>query len=666
MKLTKSPRLNYLLGSMGIFNYYDVINHLPYRYENLNLTTDYNFKDKQRVVLFGKVMSQPSFVQHGGLSIVTFDFVSNKHLFKVVAYNRPYLRSKEYLGVDYTLVANYDNKYHRLNLINIYKGDIPSEERIKPLYHLPSDYPNHHYISLVKKAFKEIGDKIYNNVPSPLRKKYHLTDKSTALYKSHFPTSIEDIKEGLKHLKYEEALIFSLKNKIIRNSNDIRNKIKKEPIDIDICGEFINSLPFKLSDEQYNAAKEIIKDMNDTKSMYRLLQGDVGSGKTIVSFLALYANYKRGDQGALMAPTDALARQHYRNAKEIFSKLGLNVALLVGSIKGEERKNILSDLQDGSIDIIIGTHALFSKGVNYSSLGLCIIDEQHRFGVNQRTLLASKGDNADLLMMSATPIPRSLALSIFGDLDISSINSFPYEKKKIITKVLRSDSSSMFDSVDYMIKHNRQVYIVAPLIDLSEDNRYSIDKLEAKYVLRFGADKVGVLHGKLSQEEKENVLLKFYNHEIDILVTTLVVEVGIDVKNASLMIIYDANNFGLASLHQLRGRIGRDDYQSYCLLTYDGDDEEELNKLKILEESNDGFYIAEQDLKMRGPGELSGYRQSGMPDFLFLNVVNDINIFTHARDDANMIFDNKDNPAYKWILTYVDKEIEMSSDNDLK
>ena len=415
-----------------------------------------------------------------------------------------------------------------------------------------------------------------------------------------------------------------------------------------------------MTDDQRIASEEIIEDMNQSSLMYRLLQGDVGTGKTLVCFVALYANYIRGDQGALMAPTDALTRQHYENAKKIFSKTKINIALLLGSTPQSEKKRIYDDLRDGYIDIVIGTHALFSKSVNYSSLGLAIIDEQHRFGVNQRLMLANKGEHADLLMMSATPIPRTLALSIYGDLDISTLISFPSKKRDITTSIVSSVDKKIFEEVDNSLESGHQVYVVAPLIDYREDERYSVEKLFSRYVLRY-KNKVGLLHGNMKQEEKEKVLGGFYSGNTPILVSTPVIEVGIDVKKANLMIIYDASNFGLASLHQLRGRIGRDGSPATCLLTLDDlDDRDSYDRLNILVENNDGFIIAEKDMELRGPGELAGYKQSGIPNFSFLNIVNDFKIFIVARDDAKEIIKNRNLKENKYIIDKAKRDIEIN------
>lgn len=654
MKLTQSKKLNYLLGEMNIFSYKDVISHYPYRYESLFISEqETNLNDKQRVVFFGRIMSEMKVIKKGALTILTFDFLTKKKtLFKGVIYNRPFYNNKHFLSNDVTLIGIYNKERKEINVISLYVGEIKDENKIKPLYHLVKGYPNHHFISLVNKSLEIEKDNIYNLIPSFYRNKYHLINKKAALIKLHNPKNKEDIRQALRHLKYEEALLFSLKNKLHSNLLARKLKAKKEPIDIDICSKFINALPFKLSNDQYNSAKEIIIDMNNNEIMYRLLQGDVGSGKTVVSFLALYANYLRGDQGVLMAPTDSLARQHYKNALNIFTKLNIKVALLVGDMKKEERKQVVNDINDGLIDIIIGTHALFSKDVKYSSLGLAVVDEQHRFGVNQRKLLFSKGDSADILMMSATPIPRSLALSIYGDLDITTINSFPIKKNEIMTRVVKSYDERIFKGIDKMLSENRKVYIVAPTIDFSSMSDFSIDTLSTIFKAKYN-EKVGVLTGRMSSEEKSRVLNEFYEGGTDILLSTVVIEVGIDIKTASLMVIYGANNFGLASLHQLRGRVGRDGYKSYCLLVYDDEDEIVLDRLKVLETSNDGFEIAEKDLTNRGPGELAGLRQAGEADFTFLNLYNDIKIFTLARDDAKEILNNKDNLDNKFLIDYL-------------
>lgn len=656
-KLTKSPRLNKYLYQMGIYNFYDVLNHLPRRYEDLSYTREKNINDKERVVLLGKIISLPKTNKGKRITVTTFDFMTvNKSYYRVVAFNRPYLDKNINMTDQFTLIGVYDAKRGEIDFINMYKGEIPPKDRIKPIYSLPNGYGNHLFVGLVKKAFVKTEGHIYSLIPFDLIKKYKLVNKSTALTWAHFPENYEQVKQALRHLKYEEALMFSLKNQIIRKQNKSLAKIKKEPIDLSLCKPWLDTLPFKMTNDQIKAAEEIIEDMNQNGLMYRLLQGDVGTGKTFVCFAALYANYLRGDQGALMAPTDALARQHYHNAKNMFKDTKLNIALLIGSTPASEKKRIYADLEDRTIDIVIGTHALFTKSVVYSSLGLAIIDEQHRFGVNQRLMLADKGEHTDLLMMSATPIPRSLALSIYGDLDVSTLTEFPNKKRDVKTQIVSSDDEHIYELVKESLKDNHQIYVVAPLINFQEDERFSAEQLFFRYNQRFNG-KVGLLHGKMKPTEKEEVLEKFYSGELPILVSTPVIEVGIDVKTANLMIIYDASNFGLASLHQLRGRIGRDGKSAHCLLTLDEDDEEKRNRLQTLVDSEDGFAIAEVDMKLRGPGELTGIKQSGIPSFSFLNVVNDFRIFMAARDDAKYLIENSKKKECQYIISRAEKEV---------
>ena len=648
-KLTKSPRLNFLLGEMGIFTPYDVINHLPHRYDDYSYTDERSIEDKQRVVLFGKVISVPKNIPSKGVYVLTFDFMSEaKRYYKIVFFNQPYISKIVKIDEQYSIIGTFNLKRNEIDGQKIVKGIVPEGERLKPVYSLPREFQNYLFANLALKSLMELKGKIFSLVPYDYLNKYRLVSKEQALIWAHHPRDLKDVKHALRHLKYEEALLFSLKNQLIRESNKSLSKIKKEPIGLDICQPFLDTLPYKLTADQETAAKEIIEDMNQSGLMYRLLQGDVGTGKTLVSFVALYANYLRGDQGALMAPTDALARQHYANALKLFKDTKIKIALLLGSTPTSEKRQIKDDLKEGYIDLVIGTHALFTKDTIYSSLGLVVIDEQHRFGVNQRIALASKGEHADLLMMSATPIPRSLALTLFGDLDISTLYTFPSMKRDVKTIIVKSDNEKVFKAVDYALSNDKQAYIIAPLIDFSEDGRFSVEQLYARYAFRYRSA-VGLLHGKMKQEEKEEVLDKFYKGEIKVLVSTQVVEVGIDVKNANTMVIYDATHFGLASLHQLRGRIGRDGSPSFCLLV---SNDEDVDKLDILTKSEDGFAIAEEDMRQRGPGQLTGIKQAGIPEFAFLNVVDDYKIFVVARDDAKEILKNKNEKKYQWLIKY--------------
>jgi ATP-dependent DNA helicase RecG len=378
------------------------------------------------------------------------------------------------------------------------------------------------------------------------------------------------------------------------------------------------------------AVEDIVKDLNGHRRMYRLLQGDVGSGKTVVAALALYANSLRKNQGALMAPTDALAKQHFKTLQALFKSQSLRIALLVGGLSSAEKKAIKESLLDGTIDILVGTHALFSQDTEFFSLGLAIIDEQHRFGVNQRDLLKDKGRQADLLMMSATPIPRSLAMTVYSDMDISTLTQFPFASRQVKTKIVEEQDALIDYAIEAALEQQKRIYVVAPKIMESSSGKQSVVTLYQHYAKKY-PKKVTLLHGKLDGEEKEDALHKFSTGYTPIIVSTTVIEVGIDVKPATVMIIHDADTFGLASLHQLRGRIGRDGSEALCLLVIQDQQLEGLERLKVLVDSNDGFYIAEQDLQLRGPGELMGSKQSGLPGFQYINIVKDFSILQNMR-----------------------------------
>lgn len=662
MKFSKSPRINQALYNMGIYSYKDIILHLPRKYEDLHPTHENNLLDKERIVFVGQIVGSPMTRRFSKMAVTRFSFITtNKNVFYVEAWNRPYLSKILDNESTYTLIGNFDLKKNKINLVNITKGVIQDNEFIKPVYSLPRDLDNYEFIRLVEKAFKEIKeDDIKSEIPAYFEKKYRLAKKIDALRYAQMPKDNKDIYKGLRVLKYEECLLFSLKTQMIRNLNKELVHHERVLIDENKIKEFINNLPYKLTNSQIETVNEILKDLNRPNLMYRLLQGDVGTGKTLVAMIALYANYVRGEQGAFMAPTDALARQHFKNFTKLLAPLGIRVALLLGSTSIKDRALIRKGLMNNEIDIVVGTHALFSKDITYASLGLAIIDEQHKFGVNQRMLLTSKGDNADLLLMSATPIPRTLALTLYGDLDVSTLTDFPFKERKITTKIVKDNDEKIFAEIRKSIDENKRVFIVAPLIIENDEKQISVEKLFAKFLLKFPG-KVALLHGKLDQDDKNFALQDFVSGDSPILISTSVIEVGIDVPNADLMIIYDPTHFGLASLHQLRGRIGRDGNPSTCLLVTNSTDEEELDKLNVLVSSNDGFYIAEEDLKRRGPGELGGVRQSGIANFLYVNLVDDFRMFEAARDDAKFILDNSNEIGFRHIINRAKKEIDNSN-----
>jgi ATP-dependent DNA helicase RecG len=442
-----------------------------------------------------------------------------------------------------------------------------------------------------------------------------------------------------------------LKINYLRNNKENKEGLKRD-VDRSEVDKFIETFPFKLTSDQLKAVDDIYNDLINISKMNRLLQGDVGSGKTILSFIALYINYLSGYQGALMAPTEILANQHLLNIQDIFKEHDINIKLLTGKLKTSEKKAIYKDLQDGKIDIIIGTHALFQDEIEYKNLGLVITDEQHRFGVNQRSSLKNKGISPDILYMSATPIPRTYALTIYGDMDVSSIKTMPSGRKPVITKLYKNDDIKEVLSKMYNeLLQNHQVYVVAPLIEESDKiDLENVTTLEEKMNKAFGSKyNIGVLHGKMSNEEKDIIMNKFKNNDIQILISTTVIEVGVDIKNATMMVIFDAYRFGLSALHQLRGRVGRNSMQSYCILISDKDSK----RLDILTKETDGFKVSEEDFKLRGSGDLFGAKQSGDMAFKIADIKNDFNILLKAKEEADNYIKNDihTNEIVKKMLT---------------
>ena len=461
-----------------------------------------------------------------------------------------------------------------------------------------------------------------------------------AINEVHNPKNQDLLNKSLHRLKYEELFLFMLKINYLKLHNNFSFGLKRNVDKKDILS-FIDNLPFKLTDDQLKCVDEIYEDLILEKRMNRLIQGDVGSGKTIVAIIAIYINYLSGYQSAMMAPTKILATQHYENIKKIFSKYNINVSFLVGNLKAKEKKKVYENLVNGDIDVIIGTHALFTEEVRYKNLGLVITDEQHRFGVNQRASLKNKGVVPDILYMSATPIPRTYALTIYGDMDVSNIKTMPNGRKPVIT-YLKSDEEikEVLTMMLNELKQNHQIYVIAPLIEESDKiNLENINELYEKMNRAFGKFyKVGMLHGKMNSLEKDSVMEAFEKNEIQILVSTTVIEVGVDVKNATMMVIFDSYRFGLSAIHQLRGRVGRNDLQSYCILMSNKNTE----RLKILTETNDGFKISEEDFKLRGSGDLFGVRQSGDMSFKIASIKNDYDILLKAKDDSDEYLKNLD------------------------
>ncbi|HMM01235.1 MAG TPA: ATP-dependent DNA helicase RecG [Bacilli bacterium] len=647
-KLTSSDRIKEALTKMGIESFYDVIYHLPRAYDSFFVTEETNLKPKERVVLVGRIAGVPTFARHDRITIVSFPFVTEKkHYYRIVAFNRPYLLKTIKMGDIYTLVGSFNQFKNEINLQTIVRGEMDDNHRLRPVYSLPMSLSNFEFIRLVEKSFTHINHHIDDYLPAQIAEKYHFFSEEESLKRIHFPRTHEDIRLGLRRLKYEEALLFSLKTGLIREENKALAKTNKQPIPLKEVNRIVTALPYHLTGDQLKAIREIILDMNETPLMYRLLQGDVGTGKTLVAAIALYANFLRHDQGVLLVPTDILARQHYNFLQKLLAPFAVRVSLLIGSLTLEEKNRQHKRIEAGEVDVVVGTHALFSEGVNYHSLGLAIIDEQHRFGVNQRQSLAGKGDHTDLLLMSATPIPRTLSLTIYGDLDVTTLKEFPGAKRNIVTQITDNSDPNIFVQVHRAIVDDNQIFVIAPRIENAsgKDELNSTEEIYRLYAKEFG-DEVVMVHGQMNDEEKNLSFAAFSQKKSHILVATSIVEVGIDVPNATLMIVYSPENFGLASLHQLRGRIGRRGQKATCLLVASNQDDE---RLKALEASNDGFKIAEEDLRLRGPGQMEGTRQSGLPDFAYLNLVQDFKIIEAAHEDAKQILNADDRENTKII-----------------
>ena len=666
MKLLKTT-LESELNNLHIYDSEDLLNHLPYRYESFEYTDEFPLLDKNRYVLYGTIISRPIYVRAKNIKICSFSFASNEGvIYQVKAFNQDYLMKVLKVNEAFSLIASYSKKGNYMSLIKIKKGKIKESERLKPVYHLNTKISQDNFHKLIKRTLENQGAYFNNIIPSYLNKKYKLIPYVEALNKVHFPTSYDDIALGLRTLKFIECLDFSLTNKLIRDENKKLVKHEVQKIDLSKLKKFISSLPYELTSDQKNAVNDIYKDLNGEHLMYRLLQGDVGSGKTLVSLLALYTNYLRNKQGVMLAPTDSLARQHYLYFKDLLKDEDIEVLLLVGSLSNKEKKQIKEVLLTKTNVIVVGTHAVFSKSISYLNLGLAIIDEQHRFGVNQRNLLASKGDSVDILLMSATPIPRTLSMSLYGDLDVSSLHSYPFKERKVKTLVVNDKSPKINSLIDYAISKNRQVFIVCPKILEGATTLTSANEIYQKYKEKYG-DNIELLHGKMDENKTSDLIARFKNKEFLILVATSIVELGIDVKEALGIIIFSANNFGLASLHQLRGRVGRNGEEAFCLLVYNEEtSEEKIERLKFLETTSDGFKIAEQDMLLRGPGDYLGIEQSGFPTFNSLNIVSDYKMFEVSKNEINYILENESNlENSNYINRIKEKMIKKASELSL-
>ena len=640
------PKMLQNLHELNIYHVEDLLTYYPYRYdlfEPTSLTEDY---DHERIAInvVVETTATTAFIRKN-FNKLQFRVNHNGKVMYAVIFNRAFLKTHIVIGKTITLIGKYDDARNTFICDDLKLNPLTKKEII-PIYHVRKGIKNNELRKVIENALSDSA-KIPNYLPDEFIMKYDFISKRQALRMIHMPYKLEEIKKAKLYLKYEELFLFLFKIAYMKEDNE--NTFKEEKIfSKEQVDTFIQSLPFTLTDSQMEALTSILKDIQSNKKMNRLVLGDVGSGKTIISFISMYANFLSGYQSVLMAPTEVLARQHFESAHLYFKEFHLTVDLLVGSMTKKEKENVKERLVRGDIDILIGTHAILEENVSFYRLGLVITDEQHRFGVKQREILKSKGDVPDALYMSATPIPRTYALTLYGDLDVSFIRHKPGGRKEIVTKIKKySELKEVLMHILEEIKAGHQVYVVASLIDDNEElDLKSVETLKEKFDMAYqGKIPTQILHGKLKQKEKDAIMQSFKNNETKILISTTVIEVGVDVKNATIMVIFDADRFGLATIHQLRGRVGRNNLESYCYLISD----KEIERLKVLEESNDGFYIAEKDLELRGEGDLFGTLQSGVKTFKIADLKTDLKIMLQVKEDS---YEYLSSGAYKNNMNY--------------
>ena len=645
-------RTSMLLKKLNINTVDDLVTHYPYRYEFIKRS---NLKEKcedDKVIIDGKVEMIPILVRlKGNLNKMNFRLAtSTKEIVGVSIFNRAYLKNQLLVGTNITVFGKYEKNKNVILASEIRMGLLPKGEKIEAVYHGTVGLNSKAISSFINTALMEYGNELEDYIPKYLLEKYNFLNKKTALNIIHNPSTKEKLKEASIRLKYEELFVYMAKINYLKLKNkNVKDGIEKD-FDKEKLDKVIKSLPYELTVDQKIVLNEILEDLTSKRRMNRLLQGDVGSGKTIISIIAMVANYLSGYQSALMVPTEILATQHYETMKEILKDLNVNIALLTGSLPKNKKDLIHEELKLGKIDMVVGTHALIQEEVVYKNLGLVITDEQHRFGVLQRTSLQNKGIMPDVLYMSATPIPRTYALTLYGDMDISTIRTLPKGRKPI--KTYLKSYSEIKDVLKMMYEEllkNHQIYVIAPLIEESETlDLTTVNELKDKMNLAFGEKyNVGIIHGKLKQTEKDKIMEDFVNNKIQILISTTVIEVGVNVLNTTMMVIFDANRFGLSTLHQLRGRVGRSALESSCILISDYDSE----RLNVMTTTNDGFEISEEDFKIRGHGDLFGTKQSGDMTFKIADIKEDYKILLQAKKDSmEFLLNNKEEELKEKII----------------
>ncbi|ENZ9419810.1 ATP-dependent DNA helicase RecG [Clostridioides difficile] len=642
------------LNKLGIFTLKDLLYYFPRQFEDRNnLKKIAQLEDGEKVTIKAVISSINTFSPKEGMTLTKIDVKDETGSAKLVFFNKSYIKNTFRPGDSILVFGKVKKKFNNLELTSCeleYLTNSPKNTcRFMPVYQLTYGVTNKEIMSIIRTVLEDKELIIQEYMPQRIIEKYRLCSIDFAVRNIHSPSSKESLKIALYRIVFEELLILQLGLFVFKSGRNKEDGIKFETSKD--LKKIISVLPFKLTKAQNRALDEIIQDMNLEKIMNRLVQGDVGSGKTVVALLALANCVLNGYQGALMAPTEILAGQHYISLTESLKDFGINVGLLIGSLTKKQKDTVLEQIKNNEIDILIGTHALIEDKVEFNNIGLVITDEQHRFGVMQRSKLSLKGANPDILVMTATPIPRTLALILYGDLDISIIDELPPGRQPIETIAIeKSKRDRAYNNlVRREVESGRQVYIVCPLVEESEaiEAKSAVELVEELRAEYFHDLRLGLLHGKMKSSEKDEVMRLFKDKEIDILVSTTVIEVGVNVPNATLMIIENAERFGLAQLHQLRGRVGRGSHKSYCVLIYDSKTDVCRQRMAIMEETNDGFKISEKDLEIRGPGEFFGTRQHGLPELKVANLFKHIKILKLAQQEARYILGEDNNLQLK-------------------
>ena len=651
----------------GIVTVLDLLYSFPSKFEDYTIVPIDEITDVSKTVSIAGIVQGKASVLNvkTNLNMMRFNCDVDGTLIKVTIFNRQFLKNKIGYGVYVRLTGKFDETKTKFTASEIAFNEF--ENAIQPVFNIKG-IDDKKILDLKEKLYYEYKYELEEDLPEEFREKYGLVSIDKAIKYINIPDGMNEALKAVKRIKFEELFKYQLKIKYMFYMRKNNPEGVAVNFDVNKVNEFIKSLPYELTTDQNKALQEIFGDMNSTYKMNRLLQGEVGSGKTVVSAISLYAATTAGYQGAIMVPTEVLASQHYKTFMEFFKNTDIKVRLLTSSINPKDKKDILDGLSDGSIDIVIGTHSLIQKDVTFKHLGLVVTDEEHRFGVRQRVSMVGKGYLIDHLKMSATPIPRTLAISLLGESDISIIKTLPGNRKEVITKYTNyEDRLEVFDHMRKQIEEGRQVYIITPMIEESDvmdlQNAIGVYERTKEYYKDFC--EVGLIHGKLKTEEKDEVMRKYYNNEIQILVATSVIEVGVNVENATTIVILDADRFGIAQLHQMRGRVRRSDYQSYCFMVSKSTVESSIKRLKLVEETNDGFSLAEEDLLIRGAGDLFGEKQSGGVSFKMADVVVDNDILEIADKAANELFESGkifNDPEYKKLLNIIKDNYESKKE----